>query len=396
MGGACGAGVAAFHLLLRLVEIWALDPALALTGPARYAALLAAPALGCGLGAWLCAATLSELRGAGVEEVSQAIFERGGAIPGRVAVVKLVASALTLGTGGSGGREGPVVQIGAAVGSSLGRRLPIPAADLRVLAAAGASAGLAGSFGVPLTAVVFTMEVLLRDFASEAFPAVVAASATAAVVSALLHPSAHLSSTAETAGGPLFDLALACVPAVLCGAAGAVYMRSISAVDRWRRGRRGPLWAWAAAGGLVAGAVGCLVPEVLGTGDAVISGALTGQALGLHGAAAAGAKIVATAATLGSGGSGGAFMPAMFIGSALGAGCRSLLNRLFALQGPRGLFPLAGMSCAVTTAYRAPLTAIVLALEIARGPQVMGPIMVAVALSHLLTRGDSERRVVSE
>lgn len=396
VGGACGAGVAAFHLLLRLVEVSALEPALALTGPARYAALLAAPAIGAGLGAWLCSITLSELRGAGVEEVSQAIFERGGAIPGRVAVVKLIASALTLGTGGSGGREGPVVQIGAAVGSSLGRNLPIPAADLRVLAAAGASAGLAGSFGVPLTAVVFTMEVLLRDFSSEAFPAVVAASATAAVVSALLHPSAHLASTAQLTSGPLTDLALACVPAVLCGAAGALYMRSVSVVDRWTRGRRGPRWAWAAAGGLLVGAVGCFVPEVLGTGDSVISSALTGAALGAHGGIVAGAKIAATAATLGSGGSGGAFMPAMFIGASLGAGCRGLLNHLFALKGPRGLFALSGMSCAVTSAYRAPMTAIVLALEIARGPEVMGPIMLAVALAHLLTRGETEPRVVSE
>jgi CIC family chloride channel protein len=240
------------------------------------------------------------------------------------------------------------------------------------------------------------MEVLLRDFSSDAFPAVVAASATAAVVSALLHPSAHLAATAQMSGRPLADLALACVPAVLCGAAGSVYMRSISMVERWTRGRRGPRWAWAAVGGLAAGALGCLVPEVLGTGDPVIAAALTGQSLGLHGAAAAGAKIVATAATLGSGGSGGAFMPAMFIGSALGAGCRGLLHRVFSIEAPRGLFALAGMSCALTSAYRAPMTAIVLALEVAHGPEVMGPVMLAVALAHLLSRGDSERRVVSE
>lgn len=366
------------------MEAHVLEPALALEGPARWTALLAAPAIGAALSAALCSSLLAELRGPGVDEVSVAIARRGGLIPGRVALVKLAASALTLGSGGSGGREGPVVQIGASVGSWLGRALPIPAADLRVLAAAGASAGLAASFGVPLTAVVFTMEVLLRDFANEAFSAVVAASATAAAVSRLLVPADHLSAAPSSTGRPLVDLALCCAPALLCGAAGLAYMRLIGLVERWTAARSGPRWAWAGLGGLAAGALGCALPEVLGTGDGVIARALGGLALGPRGAAAAAAKIAATAATLGTGGSGGAFMPAMFVGSALGSGCRGLLLRATGLEAPRGLFALVGMSCALTAAYNAPLTAIVMALEISRGPEAAGPVMLGVALVHLM------------
>jgi CIC family chloride channel protein len=191
-------------------------------------------------------------------------------------------------------------------------------------------------------------------------------------------------------------LALCCVPALLCGVAGLAYMRLVGLTERWTARRRGPRWSWAALGGLVAGALGCAMPEVLGSGDAVISQALAGAALGPRGAMAAGAKIAATAATLGTGGSGGAFMPALFIGSALGNGCRGLLHRGFHIEAPRGLFALVGMSCALTAAYRAPLTAIVMALEIARGPEALGPVMLAVALTHLVTRREPPRPAAVE
>ncbi len=392
VGFSCGAGVALFHELLTFFSRSLLEPALQAQGTPHFAAVLLLPAAGAAAGAALIASFSSELRGHGVDEVSHKIAE-GGHIPGRVALVKLVASALTLGSGGSGGREGPVVQIGAAVGSSLGRHLPIPIKDLRMLAAAGASAGLAASFGVPLSAVVFTMEVVLNDFANEAFSAVVVASAAAAATAHLLIPETFVTAFPVGSGHSWLDLALCCIPAAACGAAGAAYMRSVRAVEHWTRRRGGPSWSSAALGGLVVGMIGWVLPEVLGTGGLTIGQALGGTPLGRRGVSLALAKIVATAATLGTGGSGGAFMPAMFVGAALGSGCRGALVRWFPGP-PHGMFGLVGMAAAITSAYRAPLTAIVMAMEISRGSQAAAPVMLGVAVAHVLTRADPRRRPI--
>lgn len=394
VGVSCGVAIALFEALLELVSTKLLDPALHAHGTSHFLAMLVLPALGAAAGTALVGAFSSELPGPHVDEVSERISE-GGHIPGRVALVKLVASALTLGSGGSGGREGPVVQIGAAVGSSLGRHLPIPVKDLRMLAAAGASAGLAASFGVPLTAVVFTMEVVLNNFASEAFSAVVVASAAAAATARLLIPATFVLANPVGTGKPLFDLALCAIPAVFCGAAGHVYMRSVRSLERWTEERGGPTWASAAAGGLIVGMIGWALPEVLGTGSPTIAKALTGDPLGVRGVFLALAKIAATASTLGTGGSGGSFMPAMFVGAALGSGCRGVFSRLLPTQ-PHGMFGLVGMAAAITSAYRAPLTAIVMALEISRGSQAAGPVMVGVAIAHILTRSEPRKPATQE
>ena len=392
VGISCGVAVELFHELLELISIRVLEPLIEAQGTLHFAGILLLPAIGAAAGAALIGAFSSELRGHGVDEVSSKISE-GGHIPGRVAWVKLVASALTLGSGGSGGREGPVVQIGAAVGSSLGRHMPIPFKDIRMLAAAGASAGLAASFGVPLSAVVFTMEVVLHDFASEAFSAVVVASAAAAATSHLLIPKAVVTAMPVGSGEPLFDLLLCAIPAIACGLAGSLYMRSVTAVERLTHHHGGHSWASAALGGLIVGLIAWVLPEVMGTGGYTIAQALGGTPLGLRGAALAVAKIGATAATLGTGGSGGAFMPAMFVGAALGSGCRGALTRW--LPGPpHGLFGLVGMSAAITSAYRAPMTAIVMALEISRGSQAAAPVMLGVAIAHLLTRVETPPRTI--
>ena len=187
VGVATGLAAVGFHLLLdafgdfrgRLNE----------TGPLlRVAACVGLPALGGLASGWLTRRRFPEAGGHGVAEVARAINEQDGRISGHVAWVKSLASAATIGLGGSAGLEGPIVQIGSSLGSALGRFFGAPARDLKTFVAAGAVGGLSAAFGIPLAGVFFTMEVILKDFANEAFPAVVVSSVTGAVISrSLLH-----------------------------------------------------------------------------------------------------------------------------------------------------------------------------------------------------------------
>ena len=149
----------------------------------RIAGLLSLPPIGACLGLVIINRYCPGWGGHDVSEVLTAIRDRSGHIDGHVAWVKSVASALTIGLGGSAGREGPVIQIGAAAGSWVGQRLRVSHGELKVFAAAGAAAGLGAAFGTPLTAVFFTMEVVLKDFASESFAAVVIAAVMGVVTS---------------------------------------------------------------------------------------------------------------------------------------------------------------------------------------------------------------------
>ncbi|MDE2313973.1 MAG: chloride channel protein, partial [Elusimicrobia bacterium] len=173
VGGVAGLAAFLFEQLTNLAASVSLDHLDHLSRIWRSLGLVLFPALGAFLAARLIHSLCQEAHGHGVNEVYKAIKEEDGRIRGRVAIVKLLASALTIGFGGSAGPEGPVIQIGASVGSWIGQKLDVSTHNLKMLAASGAAAGLAVSFGVPLAAVFFTMEVLLKDFANESFPAVV-------------------------------------------------------------------------------------------------------------------------------------------------------------------------------------------------------------------------------
>ncbi|MGZ6792923.1 MAG: chloride channel protein, partial [Mycobacteriales bacterium] len=249
-----------------------------------------------------------EARGHGVPEVMLAVAERGGRIPAKVALVKSLASALTIGSGGSVGREGPIVQIGSALGSSLGRLLRVPDSRLRLLVASGAAAGISATFNTPIAGVVFALELIVQDFQAESFGVVVVSSVTADVIGrAAFGTTPFLQLPAFTVQHPAEYLVFALL-GVLAGAGGVLFTKVLYAVEdlcdwAWR----GPEWLRPGAGGLLLGLLLLALPEMYGVGYPVLQHGVDGRyALGMLLVLLAG-KVVATSLTIGIGGSGGVF-----------------------------------------------------------------------------------------
>lgn len=386
VGLATGLAAYGFHVLLDAFGEMRdrASAAGSVVGPAAVALL---PAIGGLISGWLTRRRYPEAEGHGVAEVVRAINEKDGQISGHVAWVKSLASAATIGFGGSAGLEGPVVQIGSSVGSALGRFFGSPPKDMKTFVAAGAVGGLSAAFGIPLAGVFFTMEVILKDFANEAFPAVVVSSVTGAVVTrALLHGTVMAPMlTYEwvwTRNLPLYaGLGLAC--AVL----GRVYSRSIHELHAlFQRWDALPEWTHPGVGGLLVGGLTLALPRVAGTGRPTISALLTGETLGWKAPVLSLGKIAATALTLGSGGSGGALMPTLFIGAAAGSGWGQAWDRLGSTIPASGAFALAGLCGVFTSAFSAPVTGMMIGVEMTRDYGLVVPIMVCCAASYVGSR----------
>ncbi|WP_330475847.1 chloride channel protein [Terrabacter sp. C0L_2] len=325
----------------------------------------------------------SEARGHGVPEVMYAVARRGGRIAPQVAAVKALASALCIGGGGSVGREGPIVQIGSALGSTAGRWVKLPESRLRVLVACGAAAGISATFNAPLAGVFFAMELILADFTAQAFGMVVLASvASSAIARAVLGDTPFLSLPAFEVGHPAEYLLFA-VLGVLAGGAGVLFTRVLYAIEDvcdaiWR----GPEWLRPALGGLLLGAVLLLLPQMYGVGYPVLGKAVAGgYAIAFLLVLLVG-KMVATSLTIGIGGSGGVFAPSLFIGAMLGAAFGEAAHLVVpSVAGPVGVYSLIGMGAVFAGAARAPITGVIILFELTGEYTIILPLMLAIVLA---------------
>ncbi|MFF8991006.1 chloride channel protein [Streptomyces sp. NPDC014983] len=329
-----------------------------------------------------------EARGHGVPEVMLAVAQRGGRISPRVAVVKTLASALTIGSGGSVGREGPIVQIGSALGSTLGRLTRATEGRTKLLVACGAAGGIAATFNAPLAGVFFAMELILGTFSAEAFGATVLSSVTASVIGraafgddAFLDlPGFHVDHLSQYG---LFALLGVVAAAVGVGFTRFLYLVEDACDWLWR----GPEWLRPAVGGLALGLVLLALPQMYGVGYPVLQKATEGgYAAGFLLLLIAG-KMLATSLTIGIGGSGGVFAPSLFIGamlgSAYGIGAHHLLP---ASAGAVGAYALVGMGAVFAGAARAPITAVVILFELTGEYSIILPLMLAVVLATATSR----------
>jgi CIC family chloride channel protein len=335
-----------------------------------------------------------EARGHGVPEVMFAVARRGGRIRPQVAAVKALASALCIGGGGSVGREGPIVQIGAALGSTLGGITRTSESRRRVLVACGAAAGIAATFNAPLAGVFFAMELILSDFAAESFGMVVLSSVTASVIGrAVLGNSPFLHLPAFTVSHPSEYLLFAAL-GLLAGAVGVGFTRILYLIeDVCDRIWRGPEWLRPALGGFLLGGLLLLLPEMYGVGYPVLGNGVAGRYTVAFLLVLLVGKMLATSLTIGIGGSGGVFAPSLFIGAMLGAAYGQGLTHLApSVTGATGAYALIGMGAVFAGAARAPITAIIIMFELTGEYSIILPLMAAIVLativSHLLT-GDS-------
>jgi CIC family chloride channel protein len=329
-----------------------------------------------------------EARGHGVPEVMYAVARRGGRIRPRVAAVKALASALCIGGGGSVGREGPIVQIGSALGSTLGQAVRLPESRLRLLVACGAAGGISATFNAPVAGVFFALELILGDFAVESFAAVVLASVTSGVIGRaalgdhpfLALPPFHVASAWEYPFYAVLGLAAAL--------AGVGFSRTLYLIeDLCDRAWRGPQWLRPAAGGVLLGGLLLVLPQLYGVGYPVLGNAVAGRyTLGFLLILLLG-KILATSLTIGIGGSGGVFAPSLFIGAMLGAAFGTLTHHVLPhLSGPPGAYALVGMGAVFAGAARTPITAVVILFELTGEYTIILPLMVAIALAAGLSR----------
>lgn len=332
-----------------------------------------------------------EARGHGVPEVMLAVAENEGRIRPPVTIVKALASAICIGTGGSVGREGPIVQIGSAAASTLGQLFKIPGSKLRVLVACGAAGGIAATFNAPLTGVFFGFEIILCVFSIDALFATILSAVAADLVSRAVFGSSPFFATLPhglVVQRPAVFLLLA-VLGLGAGLLGwtfkSVLYRMEDAADALWRGR--PEWARPVVGGLALGAVLLAVPEMYGVGYPVMERAITGHYVTWFLLVLLVAKIVATSLTLSIGGSGGVFAPSLFIGAMAGTAFGAVVGHAFGpTVGSPAVFAVVAMGGVFGATAQAPLTATASAVEMTGNYSLILPALLVVGIATALAK----------
>ncbi len=328
-----------------------------------------------------------EAKGHGVPEVMNAVANRGGRIRPRVMLVKILASAITIGSGGSVGREGPIVQIGSGLGSTLGQLLGFEGKRLVVMLGCGAAAGMAATFNAPIAGVFLAIEVIIGSASISIFSPLVVASVMGTIVARMMfgNEPAFLNVPEYALVNPLIELPLYIVLGVLAGLVAVSFTRGVGLLeDLWEKVPV-PGWISAAGGGAIVGGMAVMFPQVLGVGYESINLPLQGGGVIWVFAALVLVKILATGTSLGSGGSGGIFAPSLFIGASLGGAFGLVVEMAFPGQTAHaGAFALVGMGAVVAATTHAPVTAILILFELTSNYTIILPLMFACIIATVL------------
>jgi chloride channel protein, CIC family len=329
--------------------------------------------------------------GHGLASVIKAVAQNDGIINRKLWFHKTLTSVLSIGTGGGGGREAPIVQVGAAIGSAVAQILRFSPTKTRTLLGCGAAAGLAAVFNAPIGGVMFAIEVLLGDFSVKTFSPIVVAAVIGTVISRsflgnspTFHvPEYRLVSNTEL----LFYFFLG----VLAGLSAVMFIRIFYVIEEWfeRIEKRWeiPSWLMPAIGGLMTGLISMWLPGLYGFSYAAINNAVRGHETWANMAGIYFLKPVVAALTVGSGGSGGMFAPAMKMGAMLGGMYGQIVHKLLpSITGVSGAYALVGMGALTAGIMRAPLTVILILFEVTGNYEIVLPIMFAAVTSSLIAR----------
>jgi CIC family chloride channel protein len=335
-----------------------------------------------------------ETKGHGVPEVMLAIDKMGGKIRFRVALIKAIVSSLSIGSGGSAGREGPIVQIGSSLGSSIGQLFNLSKEKIRILVACGAGGGIAATFNAPLAGIFFALEVIMRDYSPRHISSIVLSSVIATVVARGYlgnHPAFDI--PAYQMNSP-WDLLFYMAFGILAAGAGFLFIRALYRAEDLFNILPVPRYIYPAIGGLMVGAIGLWYPQVFGVGYETIELALNGNVTTTLALVLLFAKLAATSLTLGSGGSGGVFAPSLFIGAMLGVAFSKLTLILLPDAGIEpGANALIGMAAVFAAAANAPISAILFLFELTGDYKIILPLMAAVIIAYLVIRGLSQESI---
>jgi len=328
-----------------------------------------------------------EARGHGVPEVMEAVARCGGIIRPRVAIAKSLASAVCIGSGGSAGREGPIVQIGATIGSAIGQVLHMSGERVKILVGCGAAAGISAVFNAPIAGVIFALEVILGDFGIRTFSPVILSSVIASMLSrSILGNTPAFDIPRQYALTSAYEVPLYIFLGAFTAVVGKLFTKSLYLLEDGFNKIRLPGYLKPAMGGLLVGLTGLFLPQIFSDGYDTITLALAGQLPILLLLVLIFAKIMATSFTLGSGNSGGIFAPSLFMGAVAGGFFGEVANYLFPhVTAAPGAYAVAGMTGVVAAATHAPITAILIIFEMTGNYKIILPLMLTGVFATLIS-----------
>ena len=333
----------------------------------------------------ICYFYAREAKGHGVPEVMEAVALRSGHIRGRVAVAKILASAISIGGGGSVGREGPIVQIGATVGSYVGQLLKVSRDRLRTVVGCGAAAGIAATFNAPIAGVLFSVEILLGEFGVTTFSPIVLSSVTATTISRHYFGNFPAFEVPEYVVVSRWELLLYGGLGVLAALVAVLFVITLYKSEDTFDLIPIPEYTKPVLGGLMIGGAIIFLPQLFGVGYGAINQALTGKLVWWVLLGLIFAKIAATSITIGGGMSGGIFAPSLFIGAMTGGFFGAMVNIWFPdITASSGAYALVGMGGVVAAATHAPITAIIIIFELTSQYTIILPLMITCIISTLL------------
>jgi H+/Cl- antiporter ClcA len=332
------------------------------------------------------------IRGHGIPEAIEAILINGSRVEPKVAILKPLSSAISIGSGGPFGAEGPIIMTGGAFGSLIAQFLHLTSAERKTLLVAGAAAGMSATFAAPVAAVLLAVELLLFEWKPRSMVPVALASATGAVVRRYI---IGLGPLFPVPAHPVFigpeGLAGCVIAGLLAGVLSALLTLAVyAAEDGFQHLPIHWMW-WPAIGGLVIGIGGYIFPQALGVGYDVIGDLLTGDVAGRVIVGVLVVKSIIWSFSLGSGTSGGVLAPLLMIGGALGG-----VEAWFLPAEGVGFWPLVSMGAILGGTMRSPFTGVIFALELTHDVNLMLPLLVAVAIAHGFTVLVLRRSILTE
>ncbi len=364
--------------------------------------LIIVPVLGALISGFIIARFAMEAKGHGVPEVMQALILRGGRIRPIVAIAKILSAALCIGSGGSAGREGPIVQVGSAIGSSVGQWLGLSDERIKNMVACGAASGIAATFNAPIAGVVFATEVLMSELRVSVFGNVVISAVSASIVSQVFLGARPAFEVPSYIMRSPWEILLYAALGLLAALVGVMFIRMLNffedSFDNWKF----PLALKPAVGALLLGLLAYSypyfanvspvsstdmhlgtpivnnLPHVYGSGFAFLDLVLVNKAPFLLLLLLVILKPLATSFTLGSGNSGGVFAPSLFTGAVLGGAFGHIAAAFFPnIAGEVGAYALVGMAAVFAAAARAPLTSMLIVFEMSNDYHLILPLMTA-------------------
>ncbi|MBI4586879.1 MAG: ClcB-like voltage-gated chloride channel protein [Planctomycetes bacterium] len=400
VGVAGGGGAILFKYLTALVQRFffsSWDNLLDAASKLDWYFIILVPTGGGALASFILYSLAARTKAYGIADIMEAVSLKGGEIETRSVLLRSLASLMTIGSGGSVGREGPIVQIGAMLASRCGQLLRLPKSRMRILVGCGVASGMAAAYNTPIAGAIFALEIILGSFAVEVFGPVVISSVAATLISravmgdqpAYLIPSFKMASPLEVG----FYIVLG----ILAGAAAYLFIGALSKGEEAFKKIKIPNYLKIPLGGMIIGLIGLQFPHVWGNGYEAVNRILNQQLAGGLILILFFLKIIATSVTVGSGGSGGVFTPSLFVGAALGGALGNAAKFFFpSLAISPGAYALVGMGCLLSGTTHAPIMAILMIFELTQDYGIILPLMLSCIVSSSVARKLNPESIYTE